>query len=178
LGVADSCFTGARYQDAQLFYDALGRLSAETDRGASISYSYDAVGNRRRVLTQTQGSTPGTVASNDRWYRYDALNRLTLANGGRVNGQIVGDIIGYDGNGNRAYVQSGSLYTLYRYTPDHQISQIYRSGSTSTSTSTSTGTLTQQRRYDAAGRVVEIDDNTYTGRSAIRVESAIRVGVE
>jgi YD repeat-containing protein len=161
LGVADSFFTGARYQDAQLFYDALGRLSAETDRGASISYSYDAVGNRRRVLTQTQGSTPGTVASNDRWYRYDALNRLTLANGGRVNGQIVG----YGGNGNRAYVQSGSLYTLYRYTPDHQISQIYRSGSTSTST----GTLIQRRRYDAAGRVVEIDDNTYTGRSAIRV---------
>ncbi|MCK9194785.1 MAG: hypothetical protein M0P19_13030, partial [Nevskia sp.] len=164
--LVEDSVTGARYQDAHLFYDALGRLSAETDRGASISYSYDAVGNRRRVLTQTQGSTPGTVASNDRWYRYDALNRLTLANGGRVNGQIVGDIIGYDGNGNRAYVQSGSLYTLYRYTPDHQISQIYRSGSTSTST----GTLTQQRRYDAAGRVVEIDDNSYTGSTLTRID--------
>lgn len=39
------------YQLADITYDELNRIKTFTDPKASISYEYDAVGNRRRVLS-------------------------------------------------------------------------------------------------------------------------------
>lgn len=42
---------GTTYQDAHTNYDALGRLTQVRDKLYTLSYGYDAVGNRRRAVS-------------------------------------------------------------------------------------------------------------------------------
>lgn len=68
-------------------YDPLGRILSETRAGQSMSFSYDAVGNRK---TRTDGL--GRLTS----YTYDNLNRLTMIEYGATALQQSPVTFGYD----------------------------------------------------------------------------------
>ncbi|OEF55537.1 interleukin-like EMT inducer domain-containing protein [Enterovibrio norvegicus] len=73
---------GSQQLTTNTTWDSHGRLaslSTSTPKGfgktlktASVSYTYDAVGNRRQVVSQL-----GSNAAETRWYRYDGDNRVT-----------------------------------------------------------------------------------------------------
>ncbi len=94
------------YQDATAQYDALGRLTRWQEAGgnylstASLDYKYDENGNIRRsqasFYSLDQNGNATAPATQDYWYRYDALNRVTTAKGQLSGGQIV---TGYTGVG-------------------------------------------------------------------------------
>lgn len=94
------------YQDATAQYDALGRMTRWQEAGgnyvstASLDYKYDENGNIRRsqasFYSLDQNGNATTPATQDYWYRYDALNRVTTAKGQLSGGQIV---TGYTGVG-------------------------------------------------------------------------------
>jgi len=114
-------------------YDDLYRLTNETitadpvtSNNGSISYSYDAVGNRLsrsssiaavpssthafdandRLTTDSYDSNGNTVASAGNSYSFDFENRLTSLNNGQVS-------IVYDGDGNRVSKTVGGVTTRY-----------------------------------------------------------------
>ncbi len=82
-------------------YDALGRLTRESDGQQTAQYLYDASGNRLQMTVA--GTESYSVA-----YVYDAANRL-LSETRSENGQSLATLYTYDANGN----------TLSRYTPAH-----------------------------------------------------------
>ena len=82
-------------------YDALGRLTRESDGQQTAQYLYDASGNRLQM-------TVAGVESYSVAYVYDAANRL-LSETRSENGQSLATLYTYDANGN----------TLSRYTPAH-----------------------------------------------------------
>ncbi|PSJ42219.1 LysM peptidoglycan-binding domain-containing protein [Allosphingosinicella deserti] len=88
-------------QDATADYDTLGRLVWWSEAGtgtapaARTDYEYDANGNIRRTLASyraldTNGTASTSASTQDLWYRYDKMNRVTTAKGSLQNGQIVG----------------------------------------------------------------------------------------
>jgi YD repeat-containing protein len=100
-------------QNATIAYDALGRITSFTDKDAAgttritVAQEYDLVGNIRRTFATypnlaypAQGAVP-----RDLWYRYDPMNRMVVADGILLNGQIVrgatGADISYDVAGQR-----------------------------------------------------------------------------
>jgi YD repeat-containing protein len=114
----------AAYKNATASYDALNRVtnwaeagpstgSGSTLAAASTSTSYDAVGNIRRTQATFASidaygtATPGGSA--DYWYRYDAANRVVLDKGTfdtATNSITDGKVYGYDGAGQRSYVET------------------------------------------------------------------------
>lgn len=93
-------------QNAVAGYDALGRMvrweefGSGNYPGASLDYKYDENGNIRRSTANfhaiDQNNNTTAQAIQDNWYRYDGMNRVTLAKGQLVGGQIV---TGYSGAG-------------------------------------------------------------------------------
>ncbi|PSJ42216.1 polymorphic toxin-type HINT domain-containing protein [Allosphingosinicella deserti] len=88
-------------QNATADYDTLGRLVWWSEAGtgtapaARTDYEYDANGNIRRTLASyraldTNGTASTSASTQDLWYRYDKMNRVTTAKGSLQNGQIVG----------------------------------------------------------------------------------------
>lgn len=70
---------GALYQNNRRVYDALGQLTQITDTSAGraqLSITYDAVGNRQRIVTDISANGNGTERyHSEGWYVYDAMNR-------------------------------------------------------------------------------------------------------
>ena len=102
-------------QDNHLVYNELGRVASINDARYSVSYQYDANGNRLHVRTQylseTQADSKGGTTEHtlDSWNQYDSMNRQTLVDGVKdAAGNIVigagegqGQQIAYDNAGNR-----------------------------------------------------------------------------
>jgi YD repeat-containing protein len=78
------------YQNAATAYDALGRMATYSDLNTQVSYSYDALGNRRHTQATyfDPSNADADVQTADYWYLYDAMNRITLSQGTLLNGQI------------------------------------------------------------------------------------------
>lgn len=139
------------YQDGKGTYDEKGNLLTFTDAGASgngavsITNAYDAAGNVRRTLAThaifAANQTLGGNVTDDYWYKYDALNRMTLVKGSLINGDIIrGTIesrsITYDAAGQRAtqsrtmtgysaYLSWGQeSREIYTYNADGNVSQL------------------------------------------------------
>jgi YD repeat-containing protein len=83
---------GQTVQNATAGYDALGRMTNWAEAGgatlpaASILYEYDRVGNIRRQKSSFQrldgfGQPMGFLPTQDNWYRYDVMNRVTTDRG-------------------------------------------------------------------------------------------------
>ena len=79
---------------------------------ASHVFAYDANGNIRRSLgsyraLDAQGGVAAASTTQDYWYRYNAMNRMTTAKGQLVSGVIsrgtAGVDIVYRADGNRAW---------------------------------------------------------------------------
>ncbi|HEV2818762.1 MAG TPA: LysM peptidoglycan-binding domain-containing protein [Allosphingosinicella sp.] len=89
-------------QNATATWDALGRMSSWAEAGtttlpaASILYEYDRVGNIRRQKASFQrldgaGNPMGFLPSQDNWYLYDVMDRVTRDRGilvAVVNGEL------------------------------------------------------------------------------------------
>jgi YD repeat-containing protein len=139
------------YQDGKGTYDEKGNLLTFTDAGASgngavsITNAYDAAGNVRRTQAThaifAANQTLGGNITDDYWYKYDALNRMTLVKGSLINGDIIrGTIesrsITYDAAGQRAtqsrtmtgysaYLSWGQeSREIYTYNADGNVSQL------------------------------------------------------
>lgn len=105
--------TTATLQDATATYDALGRMTQFTDTAVSTSqptvanYTYDLKGNVRSVAANYQSTSGAFLTADTRWYKYDVMDRMTVADGGLSGGVIGATYYGgaqieYDMNGNRA----------------------------------------------------------------------------
>ena len=75
-------------------------------------FQYDANGNIRRSLgtyraLDAQGAASAATTTQDYWYRYDAMNRMTTAKGKLISGAIARSTTGVDiyyrADGTRAY---------------------------------------------------------------------------
>jgi RHS repeat-associated protein len=139
-----------RYEFA---YDPLGRVTQVTRGGISMSYGYDAVGNRTQRTDYNNATTNYAYDNLNRLttitypdtstmtYAYDQLSRLTTAtnvngtvsvsfdNRGRVTSttdvfnQVVG--YGYDANGNRTQLTLGQTTSAtYQYDVLNRLTQL------------------------------------------------------
>ncbi len=162
-------------QEGRGTYDALNRLLTFTDPGtsgnggASITNSYDAAGNVRRTVathaTYTANQALGANVTEDYWYKYDSLNRMTTVKGVLLNGAITtttaqGLEITYNLASERAtqsrkvYVQSG----YYGYESTSQEVYTYNADGLVATVSINQGygnLLRAQNTYDLLGRVTD-----------------------
>lgn len=140
-----------------------------------MTYSYDAVGNRRHTVSNYYDPA-GAAKTADYWYLYDGMNRIVLSQGVRnaTTGKIEvraaagslaaqGTSLAYDAAGNRrtaAFYEGGNQITeSYTYDNDNRLKSTHRSGQ-----------LTSSRNYDKNGRVTQ-----YTNYSSPGVISDRRV---
>jgi len=149
-------------ESATIQYDESGRMHRVIDNGVDVSYEYDAVGNRRRVLAQYNYLSGGLLHTDDLWYTYDDANRFTTsmgsldAVGGNIGAGKNGAIITYDVRGDRVSAQDplssashGAMQT-YSYTVDGFLETTYVNGQ-----------VANTRINDALGRTLDNVTSTY-----------------
>lgn len=137
-------------------YDALGRVTGLTRGGVSMSYAYDAVGNRTQRIDYNGAATNYTYDNLNRLaqiaypdtttatYAYDALSRLTGAT--NQNGTVT---TAYD-NRNRVQNVTDAFGRTISYGYDANNNR----------TSMSMGTVTSASySYDALNRLTQLTDN-------------------
>jgi YD repeat-containing protein len=78
-----SLLAGAQnyYEYSTITYDSLNRIKSIIDPQATISYEYDAVGNRRYVKSVYYNGVNGAIQSQEYWYSYDSMNRFLITMG-------------------------------------------------------------------------------------------------
>jgi len=79
---------GRTHQDERTEYDAAGRISKLTDLRYTLTYTYDAQGNRTRTVS-TYFDHQQVQRTQDLWYRYDAMNRVLVSQGVNFNNAVV-----------------------------------------------------------------------------------------
>lgn len=154
------------HQDNVMAYDELNRTTKIQDNRYTITYKYDANGNRRNTNTfyYDNANVGHTV---DSWYLYDEMNRITLSQGVLNAGTIEtttdqGVELLYDAAGNRKFAKTKKLVSNQVTLVEE--SYIYDANNRLLTTSKS-GNTTSARSYDAAGRVLE--DTSYNTSGAI-----------
>ncbi|MFT3728253.1 MAG: LysM peptidoglycan-binding domain-containing protein [Terricaulis sp.] len=172
-------------------YDALNRISTWSEIGAggfaageklpnaTHTFVYDANGNIRRSLAtyyalNSQGAAAGSTSTQDYWYKYDSLNRMTTSqgvlSGGAISRGTTGVDIVYDYRGNRLYtiaVVSGTARRDdYVYDAADRVTQI-KSGTTLTAPNT----LRSDFSYDLMGRMILQHDYATNGTSVVYSDS-------
>jgi len=103
-GIASAAWgNGLKYQAR---FDALGRVTRQTQGKETVAYQYDKAGN--------------IVVQGDRTYTYDKLDRVTGATRVKLPGNLeAGDIrYQYDANGNRTEAEFGRRKVAYKYQPN------------------------------------------------------------
>ncbi|WP_395689816.1 LysM peptidoglycan-binding domain-containing protein [Caenimonas koreensis] len=93
-------------QDNHMAYDSLGRVRWVGDDHLQVVMNYDLAGNRTSVATHVFNPYGLSDQVNDttRYYKYDAMNRMTVVDGVDAAFNISltqGHVITYDKNGNR-----------------------------------------------------------------------------
>jgi YD repeat-containing protein len=136
-------------QDATMTYDGLGRLATFSSTGTtgttSVNQYYDAAGNIRHTQTTYPNLVSGGVTSTDKWFTYDSLNRMVVADGSLSGGAISGGTsFTYNAAGNRKTALKGAITETYNYDADNQLTTVLRNGATEASTT-----------RDIRGRVTE-----------------------
>lgn len=176
-----TAMTGQVIQDATITYNALGWMTNFTNKNASavtdltVNQYYDAAGNIRRTQTVTYPNlVTGSTAVADKWFTYDAMNRMVIADGIQSVGTITrgtsgqGVSLTYDVAGNRktatrsiqVYDQELHRYftepvvETYTYDADNQLSSMVYNGDSYASSTTT---------RDIRGRVIEYTE--YSGAS-------------
>jgi RHS repeat-associated protein len=113
-------------------YDGLDRLISTSGPWGSITYTYDAVGNR---LTKTEGSTTS--------YTYGSYNRLTSSSTPNIN-------YTYDNNGNMITKNDGSSWS-YSYDYSNMLTKVVKGSD-----------VLGQYYYDGEGKRVKVTENGAT----------------
>jgi RHS repeat-associated protein len=142
----DARFDSLSGEGLHSVFDGLGRETSNTltldNIGRTVSYQYDADGNRTRV-TQPDGAYAR--------YAYDGLDRLNQAWWGwaGVSGEQQFSTIVYMPNGQRESISRGSSSTNYVYDNAQRLSRL------SQDFSGSTGDLTETYAYNPAGQMTQ-----------------------
>nr|WP_305089270.1 hypothetical protein [Massilia sp. YIM B04103] len=149
---------GVVVQDNFIEYDTLGRMKEVGDNHFNVKFYYDLNGNRTLVKSHyvVGNDQENTV---DAYNEFDAMNRETIANGewdsasnrvvkGKNGHQIAYDQIGLRLSDSYQYKPTGKDYSnstveKYEYDAAGRLTMVRRDGY-----------LTDERQYDAAGRVV------------------------
>ncbi|QNA82920.1 LysM peptidoglycan-binding domain-containing protein [Sphingomonas sp. So64.6b] len=159
-------------QDAIVTYDALGRMKTWEERSsttssvampaAEIEWSYDAVGNVRRERADfhylnTGGDTSVYLAAQEKWFAYDSMNRVVIANGYASAGGIVGGTqISYDAAGQRMTATGTFTGTANIVNPNYDENELPKYGNTPTISIQFTGNTLERYFYDASGNLEHV----------------------
>ncbi len=151
--------TNSRDQQAVYEYDALGRITKQTDEAGVIEYTYDGNDNVLTV-TETTGDTVNTITRT-----YDGLNRVTSyedAKGNKIKYEYdkLGNLVlltypdgrevhyTYDKNSNvKTVTDWEGRVTTYTYDVNGRLVKTERANKT-----------VETRTYDKAGRLIRILD--------------------
>ncbi len=177
-------------QDGHAEYDALGRMTRYYDDAVSgahnvdKTWAYDANGNVRSIDTTYRpmglnGTQSSTTQTQELWYRYDAMNRMVVADGIRSGSTIVrgtsGTDIAYTVTGQRATAQSGTgAQEAYAYDAGDRMTAVTIGGVTrATSSFDALGRITGHAEYDASGTLVhERHSLVYSARGQVIAEKS------
>jgi len=136
-------------------YDALGRVTSETSVNRTLTYQYDAAGNRTRMTWPDTGANALYVA-----YVYDVLNRVTMVEeNGATSGPGLLASYGYDSLGRRSTLaRAGGAGAATGYTYDGA-SRLY----TLTQTLAGSASVTYTLGYNAASQIVskQVSNSAY-----------------
>ncbi|MEO6938252.1 MAG: LysM peptidoglycan-binding domain-containing protein [Collimonas sp.] len=149
------------YTQAQVEYDALNRVTSIKDLLYSVSYEYDAVGNRRHMAATYHDYVGNNKQSQDYWYAYDGLNRFTV-----TMGQLSG-ARGKDATDTSVSIVTGpkggdGVYLAYNEIGQRKLATYASDGRTELydydklgylTTQTINGVKTSERSNDQLGRV-------------------------
>lgn len=167
--------------DQTATFDALGRIVSWAEAGgatisgsavpvtpwADHSFAYDAAGNIRRSLAHVGNLTSAGAVSGsttqDYWYLYDSMNRMTTSKGGLSGTTISRGSTGidtlYDAVGNRVTMYTPTVREDYTYNNAGQLATV-RSG---VNTLTAPGTLRSTYGYDAMNHITSQIDYESNG---------------
>ena len=103
---------GQVHKDGWIYYDEQSRIKQVGDSYHWTEYSYDASGNRTRILSEYD--TYSSTETDDLWYTYDSMNRVTVSQGVNDGGTIGinstrGIELTYDLKGQRASAREYGL---------------------------------------------------------------------
>jgi YD repeat-containing protein len=156
--------------DNRITFDAHGRITEVKDNRYTITYGYDANGNRRKAVSDyfDNDDVPQHV---ENWYKYDAMNRITLSQGVLSSNDVIvitanqGVELLYDAAGNRVMARTkiaGGAFVeeSYEYDDNNRLVRTFKGGSN-----------TSLRAYDAAGRVIETTSYNANGTVKERREN-------
>ncbi|SAL10824.1 LysM peptidoglycan-binding domain-containing protein [Caballeronia telluris] len=161
------------FAQSRVEYDALNRVVSISDNSYQVSYEYDAVGNRRRMVASYTDMVGYHQKTQDYWYEYDALNRFTVSMG-TLSGERASDPndtsvhivagpaggegvqLGYDAAGERVLAVYAKDGRTERYTYD---------ANGYLQTQTINGVVAQERANDLLGRVsTQLERDVKTGK--------------
>ena len=157
-------------------YDELNRVKEVTDPRYTVTYEYDAAGNRRHVLATYYDGLGAVEQRQSYWYAYDSMNRFKVTKGALSgvagSGATIvagpdGYAIGYDLAGRRTsannetyiYAADGLLYQ----TKINNVLRAQRLYDTS-------GNVTRYTEYDATGAETNRIDYTYSADGRVKTE--------
>ncbi|HEV7610153.1 MAG TPA: DUF6531 domain-containing protein [Steroidobacteraceae bacterium] len=173
---------GLIHQNTGIAYDALGRISTLSDLRYHLDYTYDAQGNRTHTLA-TYFDHEQAQQSQDLWYEYDEVNRVTLSQGKREGNSLTINgpnavRIRYDLKGQRietrqiglGKIQHHSYFNVYD--PGNGSGPIYAPAS---EVRVVEGDYYERYSYDGAGRLI---DTRRTGETLEEDENGNGVAVE
>ncbi|HEY4210838.1 MAG TPA: LysM peptidoglycan-binding domain-containing protein [Steroidobacteraceae bacterium] len=186
-------------QDDRYDYDALGRISHISGVGYSVTYSYDAAGNRTNI-NANYSAAAGQTHNQNLWYSYDKMNRVLISEG-VISGTTVsidtdnsdsftqGTILGYDGRGDRLTAQSYGQYlsesgatfstlngpSTLSYTYDGLGRLLTTSMPVHYSNGTNSTAQVESRSYDGASRIINDTTNfdDTNGALATRIQTNV-----
>lgn len=167
---------GQQYTDARMQYDALNRLIGIDDLRYDLSYSYDAINNRRHTRSHYIDKD-GSLNSLDYWYRYDAMNRITVSKGVLYGGRIIinqdqGVELTYDTRGNRASTHyyrdlngaKQETWENYEYDERNRLHVTLQDGR-----------MLSRREYDNADRVISYYQYNYDDEHSSDSQKGIKI---
>lgn len=134
------------YQYSQATYDDANRLTRIWDPKSDINYEYDAMGNRRSVLSKYNDGAGGGLKTQDFWYAYDNMNRFVVTMGA-LNSS----------NNTRATSEGDASIKVYRGTSDQGRAITYDNLSQRTGSTSNGGT--ESYFYDEEGYLKEVKLN-------------------
>ena len=167
------------YRNATATYDILGRLTQIVEAGTAVaasttSYWYDAVGNVRHVRAlhytlDAQGNRSSAATTDDRWYRYDSMNRVVTSQGALVSGQIVRSTTGidmlYDAAGQR--VQATRWVTNADQAERYEYDALGNLKTVKIKLGTAAERLAALYQYDGLGRLTRQTDYSGNGTGVV-----------
>jgi YD repeat-containing protein len=156
IGYQRTTIGGLVHEDTRITYDGVGRLSQLSGLGFVVTYSYDLADNRTRIQA-TYAANGYALNNQDLWYRYDAMNRVTISQGANEGGFVrigtAGTELTYDARGSRASALTGGQRSNYVYDGVGRLVQIRDVSNR----------LLEDRTYDRASHVTRRQWDTLEG---------------